>query len=312
MITVGLVLTFATSWIAYQGVVWNLAVGAPDQIAGILTGTRGSATTIFADKIDVVFAALIEANGSQGSDGATSAFSPPGLMWLGAMLLLLGTVGLLATSKIALAILLALGPVFVVLALFPSTRGLFTGWLKGVVMLAITPLFAVLGGSLMLELAVPVLRSLVQVPGTIDARAAMAFFMIGAVHAALMVMVLKVAGSMVAGWTVFGLSGGSARDDGKPASAAAARLVAPPPAAAAPYTAATGTAAASREIRLASPAPAAANDSGAGGPASARRDTRFVSGAAASAAPQAAPSQSRTRGIGSRFRAPARPMEKFK
>src|SRR5690606_33927947 len=73
MITVGLVLTFATSWIAYQGVVWNLAVGAPDQIAGILTGTRGAATTIFADKIDVVFAALIEANGSQGSDGATSA-----------------------------------------------------------------------------------------------------------------------------------------------------------------------------------------------------------------------------------------------
>src|SRR5690606_3428192 len=122
---------------------------------------------------------------------------------------------------------LALGPVFVVLALFPSTRGLFTGWLKGVVMLAITPLFAVLGGSLMLELAVPVLRSLVQVPGTIDARAAMAFFMIGAVHAALMVMVLKVAGSMVAGWTVFGLAGGSVRDDGKAASAAAARLAAP-------------------------------------------------------------------------------------
>src|SRR5690606_15414 len=221
------------------------------------------------------------------------------------------TVGLLATSKIALAILLALGPVFVVLALFPSTRGLFTGWLKGVVMLAITPLFAVLGGSLMLELAVPVLRSLVQVPGTIDARAAMAFFMIGAVHAALMVMVLKVAGSMVAGWTVFGLAGGSARDDGKAASAAA-RLVAPHAAAAASHTAPTGTAAASREIRLASVAPAAANDMGPAGPAFARRDTRLVSGAAASAAPQAAPSQSRTRGIGSRFRAPARPMEKFK
>src|SRR5690606_2727185 len=175
MITVGLVLTFATSWIAYQSVVWNLAVGAPDQIAGILMGTRGSATTLFADKIDVVFAALIEAGGSQGGESATTAFSPPGLMWLGAMLLLLGTVGLLATCKIALAILLTLGPIFVVLALFPSTRGLFTGWLKGVVMLAITPLFAVLGGTLMLELAVPVLRSLVQVPGMIDARAAMAF-----------------------------------------------------------------------------------------------------------------------------------------
>src|SRR5690606_36571389 len=205
------------------------------------------------------------------------AFSPPGLMWLGAVLLLLGTVGLLATSKIALAILLALGPVFVVLALFPSTRGLFTGWLKGVVMLASTPLFAVLGGSPMLELAVSLLHSLVQVPGTIDARAAMAFFMIGAVHTALMEMVLKVAGSMVAGWTVFGLSGGSVRDDGKAASAAAARLAAPPAAAAASYTAPTGTAAASREIRLASIAPAAANDIGPAGPGSSPRDTRFVS-----------------------------------
>ena len=67
---------------------------------------------------------------------------------------------MLATGKIALAILLGLGPVFVVMALFPATRGLFAGWLKGVVMLALAPLFAVLGGSLMLELSVPVLRAL--------------------------------------------------------------------------------------------------------------------------------------------------------
>src|SRR6187455_2885053 len=52
MLTLGLVLTFATSWATYQGVVWNLAVGAPDQIAGLLTGTNGSATDGFASKID--------------------------------------------------------------------------------------------------------------------------------------------------------------------------------------------------------------------------------------------------------------------
>ncbi|OYX07145.1 MAG: type VI secretion protein, partial [Sphingomonadales bacterium 32-68-7] len=230
MITLGMVLTFATSWIAYQGMVWNLAVGAPDEIASALMGTSGSSTQIFADKIDVVFAALIEAAGDQTAQaGAASTFSPPGLLWLGATLLLLGTVGLLATCKIALAILLAVGPIFVVLALFQGTRGLFTGWLKGVVMLAITPLFAVLGGSLMLELAVPVLQSLAQVPGQIDARAAMAFFMIGAVHMALMIMVLKVAGTMVAGWSVFGLAGsgaGSSGDSESRAASAAARAAA--------------------------------------------------------------------------------------
>ncbi|MAC58144.1 MAG: type VI secretion protein, partial [Novosphingobium sp.] len=32
MLRVGVVLTFATSWIAYQSVVWNLALGGPDWI----------------------------------------------------------------------------------------------------------------------------------------------------------------------------------------------------------------------------------------------------------------------------------------
>ncbi|MGZ5792530.1 MAG: type IV secretion system protein, partial [Croceibacterium sp.] len=203
LVTMGLVLTFATSWIAYQSVVWNLATGAPNELAGILTGTPGNATDVFAGKIDVVFQALIQASNGQTAD---SAFSPPGLLWVGGTLLLLGTVGILATSRIALAVLLALGPVFVVLALFQGTRGLFTGWLKGVVLLALAPLFAVLGGSLMLELAVPVLTALVQTPGKVDPQAAMAFFMIGAVHMALMILVMKVAGTMVSGWTVFGLA----------------------------------------------------------------------------------------------------------
>ena len=44
MMTLGLVLTFATSWIAYQSVVWNLAVLTPDYLAGLLTGTSGSAS----------------------------------------------------------------------------------------------------------------------------------------------------------------------------------------------------------------------------------------------------------------------------
>ena len=63
MMTLGLVLTFATSWAAYQGVVWNLATGATDQIAGVLMGANGSATQLFADRIDMVFAAIAEAAG---------------------------------------------------------------------------------------------------------------------------------------------------------------------------------------------------------------------------------------------------------
>ncbi len=213
--TLGLVLTFATSWVAYQGVVWNLAVGAPDQIAGILLGASGSATQVFADRIDLIFAAIAEvAAGPGGSpDGSvqavaaagTGSFTPTNLMWLGALLLLLGTVGVMVTARIALAVLLALGPIFVVLALFPGTRGLTAGWLRGVVLTAITPLFVVTGGALMLELLVPVIAALRGTEG-IDGRAAIALFMIASIHFALMSMVLKVVGSIVVGWQVFGLA----------------------------------------------------------------------------------------------------------
>ncbi|MCZ8019974.1 type IV secretion system protein [Novosphingobium sp.] len=212
MMTLGLVLTFVTSWLAYQGVVWNLAVGAPDQIAGILLGAKGSATQLFADRIDMIFAAIAEvasvSGGGQGGalqNTASGSFTPGNLMWLGALLLMLGTVGVLVTARIALAVLLAIGPVFVVLGLFSGTRGLTAGWLRGVVMTAITPLFVVLGGGLMLELLVPVVNALREGEG-IDGRAAMALFMIAAIHIALMTMVLRVVSSMVAGWQVFGLA----------------------------------------------------------------------------------------------------------
>jgi len=305
MVTLGLVLTFATSWAAYQGMMYNLVIGAPNQIASVLMGTDGSATQVFADKIDVVFAALIQASGDQAMEGATSTFSPPGLLWLGGTLLLLGTVGLLATCKIALAVLMALGPIFVVLALFDATRGLFTGWLKGVVLLAITPLFAVLGGSLMLELAVPVLSALAQTPGKIEPRAAMAFFMIGAVHAALMIMVLKVAGTMVGGWTVFGLVR-QGSDEARGTAVAAARGAAAAVAAATPPETRAASAASSREIRMAGAmVPAAANDRG-GGSASSMRETRIVntmSGGGHASGAEAPAGPARARGIGSRFRA---------
>ena len=57
MMTIGLVLTFATSFAAFSAIFYNVFVGGPDQIASVLTGTQGSATATFAQKLDVVFLA---------------------------------------------------------------------------------------------------------------------------------------------------------------------------------------------------------------------------------------------------------------
>lgn len=309
MMTLGLVLTFATSWVAYQGVVWNLAVGAPDQIAGILLGAKGSATQMFADRIDLIFTAVAEAadaaGGGQGGsmqNAAAGSFTPGNLMWLGALMLLLGTVGVLVTARIALAVLLALGPVFVVLALFSGTRGLTAGWLRGVVLTAITPLFVVLGGGLMTELLVPVVSELRTGEG-INGRAAVALFMIAAIHIALMAMVMRVIGSMVAGWQVFGLAGGS--ENSRDGTAGAQGQSAAPTAYATDPREAQAAPGVRRSAALV-PVMAAASDlapaASSGGPGGSRSNRTIVTQSGEGQPAQPLRQAPRSRGVGSRFR----------
>jgi len=304
MLTLGLVLTFVTSSVAYQSVVWNLAVGAPDQIAGVLMGAKGQATQLFANRIDKVFAAITEVASSvnsnpQGAAQQAGTFTPANLMWLAALMLLLSTVGVLVTARIALAVLLAVGPIFVVLALFSGTRGLFVGWLRGVVLTAVTPLFAVLAGGFMLELAVPVIGEL-RNPEGLDPRAVMALFLIAAVHVALMTMVLQVVGTIVAGWKVFGLAANDAPDrrarSGEPTVGRAA---------AASAAASQNTAVPAAQRLAAASVAAPSFDAGAlAAPSAFRRSGRsLMSQGSSSSSLLVPPGRRRALGIGSRFRA---------
>ena len=217
MLTLGMVLTFATSWLAYQNVIWMLAVGAPDQLATIIAGTHGSATAAFADRLDVVFQAIADsthqqnaqnavaaanATGNGASSNGISILSPQGMMWISGLMLLVGTVGVLVTAKVALAALLALGPVFIVLAIFPATRGLFEGWLKAVVSSALTPLFTVLIGGAAIGLITPLIRDALMDSTEVASKSATALFLAACVYTALMIMVVRVAGALVAGWRI--------------------------------------------------------------------------------------------------------------
>jgi type IV secretion system protein VirB6 len=197
-LTIGLVLTFATSWVAYQQVVWNLAAGAPDQIAGILLGSHGSAVHLFANQLDKLFAAITDA--AKAASAATTdlarknaPFAPSDLLWFSAMLLLLGTAGVLIVARVALAAMLAIGPLFIVLALFEGVRGLFEGWLRAVILFAVIPLLTVLVGSGALLLLDPMVQSLTLSSDTPSMQMALGIFMGACVYAALMLMTIKAA-----------------------------------------------------------------------------------------------------------------------
>lgn len=304
MMLIGVVLTFATSWVAYQGVLWNLMVGAPDQVAGVLMGAKGQATHLFAARIDVLFQAIADAAdmanqqqagaGTAAAPAAAGTFAPASLVWLAAVLLLLGTVGVLVTARIVLAVLLALGPVFIVLALLRGARGLCAGWLRALVLVAITPLLAVLGGGVTIELAVPVVLQLAG-PQGIEARPAFALFLVAAIHCALMALALRTAGTMVSGWQVFGLAGSHETSRERSESRTVLQTGTNPVAATA--AAAAAAAGASRTRATFTPAPAIG---GTASPETRRTVTTHMTGThALTSLPPL-----RAQGIGSRWRRP--------
>ena len=212
MMTLGLVLTFATSWIAYQSVVWNLATGAPDEIASVLVGTKGSATTIFAQQLDGVFNAITDAASSVAPQAAPAMpgvpasvavptmASPANILSIAGLILMLGTVGVLVVCRLALAALLIIGPVFIVLALFDGTRGLFEGWLKSVAMFALVPLLTVVMGSGALVAIAPMVAGLGEGGAPIELKSAVSILVASIIYVALMLVVFKVAGTLTKGW----------------------------------------------------------------------------------------------------------------
>jgi type IV secretion system protein VirB6 len=211
MMTLGLVLTFATSWIAYQSVVWNLATGAPDEIASVLIGSKGSATSLFAQQLDVFFTAITDAASNAQPNSATAAVnpaavaasgmtSPANILSIGALLMLLGTVGVLVVCRLALAALLILGPVFIVLALFEGTRGLFEGWVKSVAMFALVPLLTVIMGSGALAAIGPMVAGLDQAGTQIPLKTAVSILVASIIYLSLMLLVFKVAANLTRGW----------------------------------------------------------------------------------------------------------------
>jgi type IV secretion system protein VirB6 len=247
MMTLGLVLTFATSWIAYQSVVWNLATGAPDEIASVLVGSNGSATTLFAQQLDGLFSAITDAvsNIKPAAAAMPGLASPTNILSLAALILLLGTVGVLVVCRLALAALLIIGPVFIVLALFEGTRGLFEGWLKSVAMFALVPLLTVVMGSGMLVAIAPMVAGLGADGGEISLRSAVSILVAAIIYLSLMLVVFKVASMLTRSWR---LGRAAANQPGNSGGYASGHQERPLTAAAAPATAAA-TAVASDRVR---------------------------------------------------------------
>ena len=208
LVSMVLVLTFVTVWPAYHTVFYGMFMYGPDQIVAALLGQHGSAVMSFAEILDGLFvrfshiAQSFDSTPANGVPVLASKSMPVMLFWSSGLLLLMSTLGLLILTRLVLFLLLVLGPLFIVLALFDQTRGLFNGWLRTSIVFALAPMLTVLGGRAALSLFVPLLDYIeMDSQGAIKAvQPIIVLFMGALIYAAFLATLMWVAASLVKDW----------------------------------------------------------------------------------------------------------------
>jgi type IV secretion system protein VirB6 len=156
-VKIGVILALTTGWSTYQTVVYNFLFHGPAELAdAMLIGVQPRGSLFRGDVFDglqTVFDALNAFAARYGQQAQSSglpgtgtgigggSFGPQALT-AAAMILLLSSLGVVLAAKVVLGLLLAIGPIFIALMLFDSTRGLFEGWLRASVAFAFAPLAA--------------------------------------------------------------------------------------------------------------------------------------------------------------------------
>ncbi|MET3527729.1 TrbL/VirB6 family protein [Phenylobacterium koreense] len=162
---IGLILALVTSWSTFQTLVFDVADRAPEEIAAIVSAPMAEASDLAASPIDGLqaaydeFSATASAYGKVAGPQAKGYSSPQAAAAESAAgasgLLFLSSAGVISAATLAIGVLTAVGPIFIVLALFPVTRGLFVGWVRAMVAATATPLVAWLLIVLMLSVIEP-------------------------------------------------------------------------------------------------------------------------------------------------------------
>jgi type IV secretion system protein VirB6 len=176
-VKIGTVLALATSWPAYQVLIYDVALRAPGELAAGIGGASGlpGTTGDLAARLDAVdqgFRTLsIYGVGVPVTDPNVGGLSPvEPQLWAGFDTFALGASRIVfiaaaaasfGLARLAAGFLLALGPLFIAFLLFAGTRGLFEGWLRALIGAALGALVATIALSVELALLEPWLANLV-------------------------------------------------------------------------------------------------------------------------------------------------------
>jgi len=152
LVTLAVVLGSAVHLWLYNSLIVDTFYRAPAQLAAALVGANDPVATL-----DVIWsrggavAGLLWNNGGVFS-GDFGFYVAGAVVWVLMGLLCVYTMFLIALSSVALAVLLALGPLFMALLLFEATRRFFEAWLAQLANYALITILTVLVAALLLQL----------------------------------------------------------------------------------------------------------------------------------------------------------------
>lgn len=145
----GVVIAFATSWSAYETVIYRVISDGPAEVAALLLSSDASALSLpeAAQRLDQDYASLetstisaappVNTPPQTNQQASPSPLQPPGLTLAthpdpilnhAGFLLVVIVVGSLGALKLAGGLLLGSGPLFITLGLFDITLGVLVGW----------------------------------------------------------------------------------------------------------------------------------------------------------------------------------------
>jgi len=163
---VGLILALVTSWSTFQALVFDVADRAPVEIAAVVAApTQDANGGLASSPVDGLEAAYHEfsmtgaAYGKLAGPNAKGYSSPQAAAAeataAASGMIFVTSAGVISAARLAIGVLTAVGPIFIVLALIPATRGLFVGWVRSLAAAALVPLVAWVLIVLMLSVLEP-------------------------------------------------------------------------------------------------------------------------------------------------------------
>lgn len=233
MVLIGAVLALTSNWATYQVLVYDVLTDGPQEIARAINPNDGDARGV-TERIDVLSGKMVDladawtehdARPDQMLPEDGTAVAPealpamannitafvapkdslgPNMLLFSALFLVLASAGVLVVAKIILGLLLLLGPIFVVLGLFASTRGLALGWARAAVLMALVPVMAIMTSAGAVAVLEPVLTQmyLSAGQGEFSLRAALTILVIILIMVAVSMQLFRIGRTIVSGWTL--------------------------------------------------------------------------------------------------------------